>query len=145
MMNQKQEYHWYFRTFPHANSLRKQVARFDEDRKEILEYTDISIRLRNGRNKIPNMYNDIYPSRAFKWVAKPKTRRNRDNRKTIRKGREEKTMFLHLAFDDGSNPYVFFGTRDQVEEDLDLWKRFWKVDIIKTLKDGSMFCIASEK
>ena len=53
-------------------------------------------------------------------------------------------MFLHLAFANGSNPYVFFGSVSAVEEDLGFWKRFWNVRILKTTSDG-IFAEAKEK
>lgn len=141
--NKGNPYH-YFRTFPHANSLRKQADRFEDDRREILEYSCCQIRLRNGKSKIPDLYDDVYPDGTGKWITKPRS--NDFSRRTIRKLEERRDkMFLHLEFSNGSNPYVFYGTIDQVNEDLDLWKRFWNVRIIKTLDDGSMFGVAEEK
>lgn len=32
-------------------------------------------------------------------------------------------MFLHIQFDDGSNPYVMYGDRQQLEDEMKKWAK----------------------
>lgn len=74
----------YLRTYGHANSARKIADRFEDDAKEAAEFTDSPLLLRKGKRNIPDEWDDVTPSRSYKFPQKGKGTRHRD-RETIRK------------------------------------------------------------
>lgn len=79
------------RTFPHANSYRKIVDRYEEDREDAMEYTDsFSTNRKGGKRNVPDALDDETTSLVGKYPVKPK--KHNKKRDTIRRqgeGNEE--------------------------------------------------------
>lgn len=71
-----------FRTFPHSNSLRRDVTTYDDDIQEMTEKgipADAMPKLRKGKHASPSLYDDVFAERAVqKYTPKPKGTRHRD-------------------------------------------------------------------
>ena len=53
-------------------------------------------------------------------------------------------MALHFEFENGSNPYIFFGTKTECENEKKRWSRNWDLFFIGN-SDGNEFYRLSEK
>lgn len=76
------------RTFPHANSYRKIVDRYEEDREDAREFTDsFSTNRKGGKRNVPDAWDDEATSLVGKYPVKPK--KHNIKRDTIRKNEED--------------------------------------------------------
>ena len=44
-------------------------------------------------------------------------------------------MFLHIAFKDGSNPYVKYGTDKELKKEIRRWNKNYNMEIESVLRD----------
>ena len=44
-------------------------------------------------------------------------------------------MFLHIAFKDGSNPYVAYGTDKELKKEIKKWEKNYNLDIENVLRN----------
>lgn len=44
-------------------------------------------------------------------------------------------MFLHIAFKDGSNPYVKYGTNKELKKEIKKWEKNYSLEIENVLRD----------
>lgn len=45
-------------------------------------------------------------------------------------------MFIHVVFDNGSDPYLFKGSERMVNDELDVLKTQWKLELLSIVNSG---------
>lgn len=51
-------------------------------------------------------------------------------------------MFFHIQFEDGSNPYVFYGNKNECKKNMKRWEKNYK---LTELESGFYYAEAKEE